>query len=89
MYIKAEMVVCDTLVEDVVYHVDLFIYVVVGRFFITSWRSTYTKVNSGGGGTYWGVIRLVTEDATLVHVMVQQSVTMLSYCQFSSNFVTP
>ena len=39
------MVVCDTLVEDVVYHVDLFIYVVVGHFFITSWRSTYPKVN--------------------------------------------
>jgi hypothetical protein len=33
MYIKAEMVVYDTRVEDVVYHVGLFLSVVVGRLF--------------------------------------------------------
>jgi len=33
MYIKAEMVVYDTPVEDVVYHVGLFLGVVVGPLF--------------------------------------------------------
>jgi hypothetical protein len=77
------MVVYITLMEEVVYHVSSFIRCC--RPLFTSWPSTYATVNTGGARTGVNVIHLVTEDAVSVHVMVQQSVTAMFYCQFSSN----
>ena len=51
IYIKAEMVVYDTLVEDVVYHVGYFLYVVAGRFYcVLTFHLHYSQLGWEGGG---------------------------------------